>query len=351
MCDTTERVADKIAPIVSAQEKHKSILQALKRADNKTYISNRTIGARPAAPPKHWGRRKRRPPNKALSPSDAEELLEGGEVLEIHYAIHESVDRFLDALKNMIRSSRTCEATYRTNEYKTKIGKTVESIFALDDGQPSETTYLPKSATCEETDGVQPVLYAIVRGLAKKIATIRNNDGTRNDSTAQRDHILREQYLPPECDQREPQRYIDLVLNMEEENFAAAVEIVLGIPAEVKPLDRQGEDFHKLHKQGGNQVMSHLAKQLIEAFNFAGVGVDSVATGLVMTMVSVEVIQLEQTGVGTPDTKLVKKSTGIQPLYDKETTLHILADMQGTKRDKIVELLFPEQQQFFDSVV
>jgi hypothetical protein len=72
-----------------------------------------------------------------------------------------------------------------------------------------------------------------------------------------------------------------------------------------------------------------------------GEGANHKVTGLVITMVtvSVELVQLEQTGVGTADLKLNYLSLGLQPRFNKQATEHLLQDIQNSQ--VIIENCFP----------
>jgi hypothetical protein len=54
------------------------------------------------------------------------------------------------------------------------------------------------------------------------------------------------------------------------------------------------------------------------------IGANHKGIGLIMTLVSVELVQLEKTGVGTGDVKANYLSSGLQPLFNRQTTEHFL---------------------------
>ena len=62
---------------------------------------------------------------------------------------------------------------------------------------------------------------------------------------------------------------------------------------------REKAPLPKMLMQGENQVIGHLVKILMEAFYLGGIGVDRVVRGVVMTMVSVEIVEIELSGMGT----------------------------------------------------
>ncbi len=71
-------------------------------------------------------------------------------------------------------------------------------------------------------------------------------------------------------------------------------------------------------------VLGHLAEHLAEALGFGGVGVDRKCRGAVLTLTSIEIMELELMNVGASDAKLQLKRSGAYPLFDEKTTRCLL---------------------------
>jgi hypothetical protein len=174
-------------------------------------------------------------------------------------------------------NSAPCGEEYESKYYKEEIEKSTEAITNWEAGEYASKLALP-SGMSQETKGLHPIMYAIIRTLSKVI------EETNKESN--RDHILREQLLPRRTE-KEANRWIDLFFNFEEENSAAIVEYANRVSVEAKPLSRANEDYFKLTQQGVHQEIGHISRDLIAAFNFMGVETDRKGTGLVVTIVSV----------------------------------------------------------------
>ena len=86
------------------------------------------------------------------------------------------------------------------------------------------------------------------------------------------------------------------------------------IPVEEKSGERTGANPNALLEEGVAQVVAHLARHVGVAFNFAGFGIDSFATGLVLTPAYVKIVVLRLENMGTKSGKLVFESTDCLPL-------------------------------------
>jgi hypothetical protein len=74
----------------------------------------------------------------------------------------------------------------------------------------------------------------------------------------------------------------------------------------------------KLLCAAANQIYAHLAKHLTIGFNFMGSGIDTKATGIILTPYCVQIIQLCLEGMGTLKAKIVIYETGLLPLMSKK---------------------------------
>jgi hypothetical protein len=139
-------------------------------------------------------------------------------------------------------------------------------------------------------------------------------------------HFVCEQYVPREGIR--PSRFVDVVISDVVEFMKATIPALLDVPLEIKPTAREKVPLAKMLAQGESQVIGHLAKMLMDAFHSWGIGIDRVVRGVVMTMVSVEIVEMELSGMGTAEVKLETRKTGHEPLFDMNTTLSLLGDMK-----------------------
>ena len=91
------------------------------------------------------------------------------------------------------------------------------------------------------------------------------------------------------------------------------------IPVEEKPGERKGISPEHLCHECTDQILSHLAKQVGIAFNFAGIGIDARATGVVLTPAYVKIVQLRLENMGTNEMKLTKLETNCLPLLSQKS--------------------------------
>jgi Protein kinase domain len=307
------RVSDKIAIVTKevtiVAEKHAStkiILSGLAKAANETNVTCGTAREEDLS-----SKLPATATENDISPSRLDTLLEGPSadlVILPNYTIipedtRTRIQKFSKFLNTMVRASVITKPD--EEEYTKNIAVTVKRVLEWERGQDAIPTpcYLPNGSALEIC-GVQPILYAILRTLAKIVG--------------QRDHVVCEVTLAKSG--RSSKRRIDFVLSEEEESSRLPiVPALLGLVAEVKPVSRKGVSFEKLTQQGANQVLGHLAKILRDSFELGGIGVDRKVSGLVLTLVSVEVIELELFGMGSSEICVTKRSSGLQPLFHLDT--------------------------------
>jgi tRNA A-37 threonylcarbamoyl transferase component Bud32 len=97
------------------------------------------------------------------------------------------------------------------------------------------------------------------------------------------------------------------------------------VPFEFKALaNNAGKSFHWLQQKGFYQIVGHLARSLLPAFCFGGVGIDCTVRGAVLSLVSVEILELELKDAGTSNARLLFRTSGNQPLFDEAATNALL---------------------------
>ena len=93
------------------------------------------------------------------------------------------------------------------------------------------------------------------------------------------------------------------------------------IPLEMKPGKRRNMSSSDLLKECKNQILGHLAKHVSVGFNFMEIGIDTKATGVIITPCCVEFVQLCLENIGTPAARLAIYETGPLPLLSLDNFL------------------------------
>ena len=168
-----------------------------------------------------------------------------------------------------------------------------ESIKDIDqkttEAVTEETNWAP-SGLAEETKGAHPILFAIMQKISSLL-----DYGTQ---------LTHEQFIQKSGGRKS--RFIDGTADRVMEHLRAAMAVFLGDPIEIKPLSRKGESFAKLVQQGENQTIGHCMQILLDRdFNFGGgLGRDGKVRGAVLTMISIEIIQVHLLDVGTENVRV-----------------------------------------------
>jgi hypothetical protein len=105
-------------------------------------------------------------------------------------------------------------------------------------------------------------------------------------------------------------RRIDVTAHQRKEYFAAVLPTMVLGAVEIKTASGAIAKFKKAVKKGQSQILGHLGKRLAYAFDFGGVGKNACAVGVCLTHLSIEVIKMTLSGVGTVDVKLAATGTG-----------------------------------------
>ena len=198
----------------------------------------------------------------------------------------------------------------RDKNYPKKIYATVkginESNIAKRTDQSTTKFVAPDDCERQERDGTQPILYAIMFQMAHVLGLEW--------------HVTLEQEIPKAVNPS-PCR-VNFFATRVEEHVLTGMPAMLGIPIEVTPTNRANADVARLLLEMQDQIIGHLAKRAIFAFNYGGVGEDCKVFGLELTMGSVAVVVLELSGVGTSNVKITTQRTKPVPLFDAETRRH-----------------------------
>jgi len=108
---------------------------------------------------------------------------------------------------------------------------------------------------------------------------------------------------------------IDFIIDKGTEFLHVNLPTLIGKAIKVKATSQKDPiTFEKNQRQAREQVMNHLARQIQYAFNFGGIGADIVVYGLVLSMISVQVVELQLNRTGTRMVDIVVRQTPHVPL-------------------------------------
>ena len=110
----------------------------------------------------------------------------------------------------------------------------------------------------------------------------------------------------------------------------------IGLAGRRREKSRASEGSEKLIRGARDQILSHCAKHLGVSFNFAGMGIDSRATGVVINPACVIILQLRLVQMGTKEVKLVLLETDYLPLLSEEN-FDVWATLGGSNSKAIRE--------------
>eukprot|EP00978_Attheya_sp_CCMP212_P009082 scaffold21373_cov57-Attheya_sp.AAC.6 len=252
------------------------------------------------------------------SPNTAMEILENCSKLELPQVVdNEEILQFSMFLQSFFATCKPSDEDYSTLEFGQDISKTVNTILQWtpkesgEDVPENQEANIVPSGVAQETKGAHPVLFAIMQ----KISSLLDYDT----------QLTHEQFIP-RCGVRSS-RFMDGMADHTTEHLRATMAVFLGDPIEIKPLSRQGEPFANLVEHGENQTIGHCMQILLDRdFNFGcGLGRDGKVRGIVLTMISIEIIEVHLLGVGTESVRVEVLKTGHLPLFNKTTTLHLLS--------------------------
>ena len=215
-------------------------------------------------------------------------------------------------------------------EFKTGLLSLEQQLRGSEISQES-VVYLPGPQSPEE-DCVQPFLLSLLRSLGtaweKADQDSAVSDGRNQASSKQKEkHPSPHKVIKNDCNligtSFRHQRVADKAVAADGCFVFLHLDDSIEVATEVKPGERvsasgSGKGPMSLLKEGENQILSHLAKHVFVDFNFVGIGVDTMATGMYLTATHLQFIRLELLGMGTPNAKLVLCESSILPLLSRK---------------------------------
>ena len=208
------------------------------------------------------------------------------------------IEGFVNTFKNILQSSNEVASNY------------------------GDSTYYP-GIEAEEVACVQPFLKCLLCALgnmASEADWVRTSQYrsqfSPTKSSPTKSNVQSNRIINP-TDKRH-KRIVDKSLSANNRYIFLFRDDCIEIPLEVKPGKRKNMSSSELIEECKNQILGHLAKHVTVGFNFMGIGIDTKATGVVITPCSVQFVQLCLENIGTPAASLAIYETGPLPLLSFE---------------------------------
>ena len=209
-----------------------------------------------------------------------------------------NIEGFVNTFKNILQSSNEVASNY------------------------GDSTYYP-DIEAEEVACVQPFLKCLLCALgnmASEADWVRTSQYrsqfSPTKSSPTKSNVQSNRIINP-TDKRH-KRIVDKSLSANNRYIFLFRDDCIEIPLEVKPGKRKNMSSSELIEECKNQILGHLAKHVTVGFNFMGIGIDTKATGVVITPCSVQFVQLCLENIGTPAASLAIYETGPLPLLSFE---------------------------------
>ena len=188
-----------------------------------------------------------------------------------------------------------------------------------------EQTYYP-GIEAEEVACVQPFLKGLLCALGNMAAEAdwdtkhqSSSEFSPTNSSPTKSNVLSNRIISSTDKRR--RRIVDKSLSTHNRYIFLFRDDCIEIPVEVKPGKRAKMTSTDLLKECKNQILGHLAKHVSVGFNFMEIGIDTKATGVVITPCCVEFVQLCLENIGTPAARLAIYETGPLPLLSLDNFL------------------------------
>jgi hypothetical protein len=126
---------------------------------------------------------------------------------------------------------------------------------------------------------------------------------------------------------------INAVVSLVAQHLSESLAYICFAPINVKPEKIVKGTSRTVPAKDVQLVLGHLANHLAEALSFGGIGVNCKCRGAVVTLVSVEILELELLNMGTK--KMELKRSGAYPLFDDMTISRFLGSSK--KKGKTIQ--------------
>jgi hypothetical protein len=176
----------------------------------------------------------------------------------------------------------------------------------------------PPTSRDRETKVDHPILHAVICRIIRILA---DSPSTVPDRPLLHQHehgVTNEQSVAGSVEANMRARRVDCNAQHRTEYMAVVLPLMIDKPIEIKTAPVGEADFMRATEKGRSQVFGHLGKRVNCAFDFGGAGQDACAVGISLTCVSIEVLKMTLTNVGTPDVEIASSTTGRLPLLERD---------------------------------
>lgn len=260
----------------------------------------------------------------------------------------EIFSNFLDDLLSkvtLLKPMKSSDSAHDKQVYKSRMEETAQLILDWKRSSivPNKKVFFPNETSAEK-QAVQPILYSVLRALAT------TDKECAEDSMDKRsgDDIHRERTYPPTHEQ-ETKRQIDFEVGATRQYTPVALPMMATQSAmEAKNTARKNQHAKQMHLEVIKQVIGHCSKKVSVAFDIGNIGVDGSSTGIILTPVYMQAVQVRLEDTGSDDVKIVTNLSKMFPLVSSKT-FKKLVKMEHNQ-DYLYQKLFPSTNELEPAV-
>jgi len=220
----------------------------------------------------------------------------------------------------------------------------IETNVKIDD----KNLYYARPPTTEdkETTADHPILHAVICRIIRILVAESSGSVLHEHEHG----VTTEQSVAGCADGKAKRRRIDVTAYRREEYLALVLPTMVKKAIEIKAAPDSKGKFQKAVEKGRSQIFGHLGKRLLYAFDFGGAGENACAVGISLTHLSIEVIKMSLSGVGTKEVELRSIGTGLVPLLGTEVlTNPQKEEMESMEATVLVQLAGAKQPESMDT--
>jgi hypothetical protein len=152
--------------------------------------------------------------------------------------------------------------------------------------------------------------------------TLFHSDDTRRDPIT---NLTSSEHSIWVDDHASSARCIDFIMHRLQEKLRPVLPSSCFLAVDVKPVQRGSSvSLKALHEEGLHQGIGHLAEEIQHYFDLGGIGCNHRCRGIILSLVSIEVLEMELLNVGTKEVDVKIRRTQPYFLFNKEITKQLL---------------------------
>ena len=178
----------------------------------------------------------------------------------------------------------TCCVT--NDQFNSSLSSLEKDLLSLEQSQSIEVedTFIPAPSS-SEVNCIQPYLMVLLRALGSAVDGVQ---GGQRKGSPSKTSISSNRVIPG--NNLRPKRIVDQTISANGRFIFMFRDDAIEIAVEQKCFARDGSGPKALLDSAREQILSHCAKHVGVGFNFAGMGIDSRATGIIMNPACVLVL-------------------------------------------------------------